>query len=148
MQMIEISDTDEGKHEIWKLKHKINDIRSDILHIHKQQWDIWYKTRCPEHYLSFEQFIDKLAFMNSNQNNRSEIEQFKNECKYEVDECHIPCILDVASKYGFKDFSPVYKMICEACACQGCPYMEEHLGHTCNDCRKNGYQMYEGYCDE
>lgn len=61
---------------------------------------------------------------------------------------HIMNVLDLADIYNLKNRMFVRKMICEACACQGCPSMKEHLRHTCDDCRKVGYRMYEGYCDE
>lgn len=39
-------------------------------------------------------------------------------------------------------------MICEACACNGCEFMRDHLGYTCEDCKKDYYTGYQGYCDE
>ena len=39
-------------------------------------------------------------------------------------------------------------MICEACACNGCEFMKDHLGYTCEDCKKDYYTGYQGYCEE
>ena len=59
-------------------------------------------------------------------------------------------ILDICKKFGITQFgTKVPKMICEACACKGCPYLKEHLGYDCQTCRKEmHFSGYEGYCDE
>lgn len=39
-------------------------------------------------------------------------------------------------------------MICEACVCNGCEFMQYHLGYTCEECKKDYYTGYQGHCDE
>ena len=134
--------------KIWDIHDQIWDLQKNILQLHNQLWEEYYKERCPNHYKTFEEFVDAIALWNRGYFDNVIIDSFTNECKYGQNESTIPNILDIAEKYNFKDIGTVSCMICEACACQGCPCMETHLGHTCKDCRKSGYQMYEGYCDE
>ncbi len=136
-----------GTQNIRDIKDQIVKLKKELKAAQKQQWEAYYKDRCPDHYISFTEFVGDLAFMNKTSDNHSLIDRFINKCN-DLDDCHIPGVLDIASSCGFNSYSFVSDMICEACACNGCPCMEEHLGHSCKDCRQSGYQMYEGYCDE
>lgn len=134
--------------KIWDIHSQICDLQKDILQLHNQLWEEYYKERCPNHYKTFEEFVDTIVLWNRGSFDNVILDSFKNECKYGQNESTIPDILDIARKYGFKDIGTVTCMICEACACNNCSYMETCSRHVCKDCKKSGYMMYEGYCDE
>lgn len=145
-----ISSIENGIDKIRELNKKAKDLQADIINVRNQMWEIWYKDRCPNHYMTFDRFVDQLVFENRIIDG-PDVDSFRDECLYlstATSEMHIKAVLSLADMYNLKNRMFVSKMICEACACQGCPHMKEHLGHTCGDCRKVGYQMYEGYCDE
>lgn len=145
-----ISSIENGIDEIRELNKKAKDLQADIINVRNQMWEIWYKDRYPNHYMTFDKFVDQLVFENRIIDG-PDVDSFSDECLYlstATPEMHIKAVLSLADAYNLKNMMFVSKMICEACACQGCPHMKEHLGHTCDDCRKVGYQMYEGYCDE
>ena len=148
--MIEIKSIEEGNKLIRDLNYKLLDIMNDILSIHSQQWEMLYKDRCPENYLSFEDFINEMIFWNKNGIEYSyELDQLEERLKYSQYAITLINILQDFRDHNFTQIpDKVVKMTCEACAGNGCPYMKDCLGHTCDDCRKAGYTMYEGYCDE
>ena len=110
----------------------------------ENQWRYYYKDRCGESFISLDDFLSefdfRIGFRESYYTSRLPFGVEEAAC---IDE-----ILHFAKDFN-KSYSPkVKKMVCEACACNGCPYMKEHLGHTCKDCKMEGLTMYEGYCDE
>lgn len=130
-----------------ELKDKIHDLQEDILQIHINEWESLYKERCPKYYMSFLEFIDNISLLGYDRDEQSiwDKRNFEKECKYELDEATIKNVIDIAEKYNFKvSISYITQMVCEACACQGCPAMEKT---ACRECRKNYYDQYSGYCD-
>ena len=140
---------------------KIKEIQSQITELKKQMreaaeeyWEALYKKRCPKYFISYDMFIHQIGFWNDDftSESRKKVDEFKDKCYYKLyddERAIIPEILTQAEYYNFKIPLDVANMICEACACNSCPYLEEHLGYTCEECRFNKhYTGYQGYCDE
>lgn len=141
---------------LYELHDRLHEVQTAIKEKHSEEWDSVYKRKCPNHYVSFEEFLDTLYLFNDNKFSIK-----KDEFLYSKSEIWIPNILrdlrnceydwninEYTEKSKFTVPPKLSNMICEACACQGCPSMKEHLGHTCKDCRIAMYTKYEGYCDE
>lgn len=57
-------------------------MQKDILQLHNQLWEEYYKERCPNHYKTFEEFVDAIALWNRGYFDNVIIDSFTNECKY------------------------------------------------------------------
>ncbi len=113
-------------------------------------WEAYYKERCPKYFIPWEQLIKDLAFWNNDNGGIFFCNTFIYKCASTISDPTIKALLNIMEYHNYTEFGNTgfEKMICEACACQGCPYMEEHLGHTCRDCKLHQFKYYNGYCDE
>lgn len=113
-------------------------------------WENLYKERCPEHFISYSEVLKAIDRTNwlMNEEGRKEFNEYFDILKIRENHAQISEIILIAKLYNLQIPPEVGAMICEACACEGCPYMEEHLFHTCKECKKVKYSYYEGYCDE
>lgn len=127
-------------------RDEIKHLKADIFKAQSKRWEELYKDRCKEYFLTLKEFIDSIAFDNSFE---GDVDNFKKSCSEEETEVSIASILWEMENHNLP-FIPdkVAKMICEACSCQNCKYIKEHLGYTCEDCINSKYQHYNGYCDE
>lgn len=137
--------------KVYELSCKIDELKDKIHQLCSDEWEAYYKNRCPKYYISFDKFVQTIFFENMfNKDNAHR--RFEEKCYFGLhseENANIPHIIGIAvNEFGFKIPKSLEPMICEACACQGCPDMEDHLGHTCEDCKKEQWQLYEGYCDE
>lgn len=112
-----------------------------------QEWERIYKRKCPNHYLPLNDFIKEIDL--TNWLNSSDYENIEDWVYKRPTNATINSIMNEAKERKLSIPKKVSEMICEACACNGCPYLEEHLGYDCNKCKKEmSYTGYEGYCDE
>ena len=130
----------------------INDAQNQKIKILNNYWEKLYKNRCPKSYISLLEVINGIFWESKykyhNTLNIPPLDDFYT-IFYTIDSyLDISHILDICKYRNFKIDYEFSKMICEACACEGCPYMKEHLSCTCIDCKKNFYTMYSDYCDE
>ena len=136
---------------IKSLFQTIKNAKTVITKINGEKWKEIYYIRCKEHFIDFEKFINDLAFWNDHDanGNITDTTRFKEDCMINIHEPSIPAILEIAKNYKFTQLgTSIPKMICKACACENCPSLKSHLGYTCKDCKNNGYEGYNGYCDE
>lgn len=111
------------------------------------EWERIYKERCPNHYLSLNDFVTKI-----DEANLIEVQEYENiedmVYKYPAN-ATINHIMDEAKDKKLHIPKDVSDMICEACVCCECEYLKEHLGYNCDECKKHlFYTGYQGYCDE
>ena len=139
------------ENDFYKLQDNINYCRKLQENLLNRKWENVYKERCPKYYLPLNEIIRKIE--SENLFNVPSILSIGTKLKEFVyhNTCQISSIIDLF-KYC-KDFhldipKCVKNMICEACACNGCEFMQDHLGYTCEDCKKDYYTGYQGYCDE
>jgi hypothetical protein len=113
-------------------------------------WEDLYKKRCPKHFLSFSKILKEIEYKNwLDEENLKNFTHFFRIEKINESDTDISTVMSIAHKYKLAIPESVSAMVCEACACNGCPYIKEHLGYTCEECRKRlSYTGYEGYCDE
>lgn len=134
--------------DVEELREVIQKAEEKIIKLHADQWRGYYKNRCGKDFLEYEYFIETFALWNNKGiDNKSE---FSRACKIDIYNPCINAILNIGEKYGMNQFGDeIPKMICSACACRGCEFIQEHLGYDCEECKtKLGYQGYQGYCDE
>lgn len=131
---------------IYAKRDEIKRLKAEIFKAQCEHWNDLYKNRCKKYFLTLKEFIDSIAFENSFE---GDVDSFKRNCSEEETEVSINTILTEMERHNLP-FIPdkVARMICEACSCQNCQYIKEHLGYTCQDCINNKYQYYSGYCDE
>lgn len=137
----------------------INDILNSALNqkikILDNHWELAYKDRCPQYYMSLSEVISEielLAIDFHDDNSHLKINAFLNDDYHAtLSFLDIPNILRLCKEYNFKEikYSGKFRnMICEACACKDCPCLEEYFNCTCAECKKDFYRMYAGYCGE
>lgn len=136
----------------------INDILNSALNqkikILDNHWELAYKDRCPQYYMSLSEVITEIKFWAidfHDINNELKIFNFLNDYYTTLYPLSIPDILKLCKNYDFKEIkynSKFFKMVCEACACKDCSSMEKYLHCTCAECKKDFYKMYAGYCGE
>lgn len=131
-------------------RNEIKRLKAEIFKAQCEHWVDLYKDRCKEYFLTLEEFMKAIAFDNHfDDRDVDNIISFRESCLKETTEVSITDILREMDSHNL-NFIPdkVARMICEACSCQNCKYIEEHLGYTCQDCRNSKYRHYSGYCDE
>lgn len=136
-------------YDINEITNIINNAKKHKCEILDKIWEDYYKERCKHNFLTFSQFVSEFAFWNND--NMVNVDRFKDMCfSISMEESvTIPNVLGIGKSFGFTQFgTKIPKMICEACSCEGCPYLQEHLGYDCKICKKNGFDGYSGYCDE
>lgn len=135
------------ENDFYKLKNNIDYCRMLQKNLLNRKWENVYKERCPKYYLPLNEIIRKIE--NENLTNMPSIPELKEFVYHNT--FQISSIIDLFEYC--KDFhldipKCAKNMICEACACNGCEFMRDHLGYTCEDCKKDYYTGYHGYCDE
>lgn len=130
-------------------RDEIKRLKAEIFEAQCKRWEELYKDRCEEYFLPLKEFIGAIAFDNNFEGCDENVYSFKKCCSEEETEVNINSILAEMKSHNLI-FIPdkIAKMICEACSCQNCKYIKEHLGYTCQDCINSKYRHYSGYCDE
>lgn len=135
------------ENDFYKLQDNIDYCRMLQKNLLNRKWENVYKERCPKYYLPLNEMIRKIESENwTNMPSIPELKEFVYHNTFQISS-----IIDLF-KYC-KDFhldipKCAKNMICEACACNSCEFMQDHLGYTCEDCKKDYYTGYHGYCDE
>ena len=126
----------------------IRDLKEYRIDILSKQWEDYYKERCGEAYLTLREFIDAIRFQNFYALGEENYQWYKEFYELHSD-VTISSLVEFCKRRGIKLSYKNTEMICKACACEGCPYLEEHLGYTCEKCKKDMlFTGYQGYCDE
>lgn len=138
------------RNEIERLKNEIERLKAEIFKAQCKRWEDLYKDRCKEYFLTLEEFMAAIEFDNHiDDRDVDNLISFRESCLEEATEVSIKTVLTEMKNHNLK-FIPnkIARMICEACSCQNCKFIKEHLGHTCQDCIDSNYLHYSGYCDE
>ena len=116
-------------------RDEIKRLKAEIFKAQSKRWEDLYKDRCKEYFLPLKEFIDAIAFDNGL---GGDVDGFKRSFSEEATEVSIKIVLTEMGSHNL-EFIPfkIARMICEACSCQNCKYIEEHLGYICQDCRDN-----------
>lgn len=135
------------ENDFYKLQDNIDYCRTLQKNLLNRKWENFYKERCHKYYLPLNEIIRKIE--SENWTNMPSIPEFKEFVYHST--FQISSIVDLF-KYC-KDFhlnipKCVKNMICEACSCNGCEFMSDHLGYTCEQCKKDYYTGYQGHCEE
>lgn len=103
-------------------------------------WEKMYKDRCGEFFIPLFELQREILYSLTDE----ELDR--------VVWTPAPVLIDILQllheKYPWPKPKRLYDMACAACACLGCPYLKQHLGYTCEECKKDGCTGYQGYCDE
>lgn len=132
-----------------KLSDIIADCKKKQKKLLNEKWKYLYEERCPKYYVDLEKLVERLDVYNHSYNKTTHL-TFISDWVYSnsFNSSSIYYILQFLKEHELLLTKEIKLMTCEACACQGCEYMKEHLGHTCKECKENYYTGYEGYCDE
>ena len=132
-----------------KLNDIIGDCKKKQRKILNEKWKSLYKERCSKYYVELEKLVKGLDGYNHSCNITTHL-TFISDWVYSnsFNSSSIYYILQFLKEHDLLLTKEIKLMTCEACVCQGCKYIKEHLGHTCKECKENYYTGYEGYCDE
>lgn len=131
----------------------LKDVRKALdrrgLEIQDSIWELVYKHRCPENYVPWSELLKDIIFWNHEPGSPTS-DDFREHCIYNIPSPTINDLFNAMDSFDYTQLGQKFpKMICEACACQNCPCLKEHLGYDCSECRnKKHFRGYEGYCDE
>ena len=81
---------------LYELHNKLHEVQTAIKEKHSEEWDSVYKRKCPNHYVSFEEFLDTLYLFNDNKFSIK-----KDEFLYSQSEIWIPNILRDLRNCGY-----------------------------------------------
>lgn len=137
-----INDTE----DLITIDHALKIIKKHQHFIMSSEWEEMYKERCGKYYIPLDIFLKDI------------IEQyddypyaliFQREFEHNWYPIFISDITNVVKDFEMKMPQQEQKMICTACACEGCEYIKDHLGYTCEECKNEMcFTGYEGYCEE
>lgn len=127
------------------LNYLASHIQDQKKKITESNWKKMYYDRCEDNFMSLEKIISEISSRHWSEIEIKELEEIFLETKdtiYMIDIMHF-----------LKDRELIYpnslqKMACAACACENCEFLKDHLGYTCEDCKKDYLIGYQGYCDE
>lgn len=142
--MEDIKKTIRGIKDLDEIDGVMREAENQKLKVLYDLWEKCYKDRCQEHYLSLSDCLDDIKFLNHEQ----KCPDLKAMCLDSTRPVYIYDINNLCKDHGLSHGIMIPLMICEACACNRCKYLKEHLGYTCEDCRRDFYTGYQGYCDE
>lgn len=108
-------------------------------------WKNLYEKRCLNHFIPLNKLVEEIN-LNCFLYDKPSISDWVYESPCNCDS--IIRILEKAKDMELELPKSVKDMACEACACNGCSYLKEHLGFTCEECRRDYCTGYQGYCDE
>lgn len=132
-----------------ELSDIIEDCKKKQRKILNRKWKLLYEERCPKYYIELEELAKGLDVKNHSYNITTKLTFISDWIYSNVFNSSSICyILQFLKGHKLLLTKEIKLMVCEACACKGCEYMKDHLGHTCDECRDDYYTGYEGYCDE
>lgn len=132
-----------------KLNSIIADCKKKQRKILNDKWKSLYKERCTKYYVELEELVKGLDAYNHCYNIITHLTLISDWVySNSFNSSSIYYILQFLKEHDLLLTKEIKLMACEACACQGCEYIKEHLGYTCKECKENYYTGYEGYCDE
>lgn len=113
-----------------------------------EKWKSRYKHRCLAHYIDLDKLVENLDDWNyvyiTDDPNFISKWVYSNPSNSES----IHSILEFIKAHNLSITRQAILMICESCVCDGCKYMEDHLGYTCKECAEDGFIGYKERCNE
>lgn len=127
------------------LKYLTRYIQNQKERITENNWKKMYYDRCEDNFMSLRKIIEEIWSKNWLSIEIEELEEIFLRTK---DSVHIIDLMNFLKDRKLIYPNNLQKMTCAACACNNCEFLKEHLGYTCEECKKDYLTGYQGYCDE
>lgn len=92
-----------------------------------------YKERRLKHFLSFSEILEEIRKNWLDEENLNKFNHFFRIEKINETGNDIKTVMGIAYEYKLAIPESVSAMVCEACTCNNCPHIKEHLGYDCNE---------------